>query len=409
MTAVRSILPRQWSWTHIGNVIMGVLLTLDLFIIESPPLLVRLTLGILLLSSTMIPYIRRFTVPAMPIFTWLITFYAARYIPLEYRPNHIFVNILPSLERILYGANLSEIISKNQHPVLDVLAWLPYGVIHFSLPFIFAAVLFVFGPPKSLPVYGQAFGWMNLMGVLTQLCFPNASPWYELSYGSAPADYSVPGEAGGLARIDELFGLNLYGSSFGASPLVFGAFPSLHSGSATIEMCFLVYLFPRMWPVAIGYTMWMWFATMYLTHHYLIDLVGGSIYAFSTFFVARRYLPPLRDDCKTRLSYLGIQTVSVRAFLRSIEFRLNYAHLLPLTSKDTDSANEETLTKETDDMFVLKEPLALRLRRLDNSSSDEEENAGLSYSGTSTPAEPASPTTPRSPFTCPQFPLHAKP
>ncbi|CDH58465.1 aureobasidin resistance protein aur1 [Lichtheimia corymbifera JMRC:FSU:9682] len=408
MSIAKPSMPRQWTWTHIGYAVMGVLLTFDLIIIQEPPLIVRLALGILLVSSTMIPYIRRFTIPAMPIFTWLITFYASRFIPQDYRPHHIFVNILPSLERILYGANLSEIISKNQHPVFDVLAWLPYGVIHFSLPFFFAAVLFVFGPPKSLPVYGQAFGYMNLAGVLTQLCFPNASPWYEMSYGSAPADYSVPGEAGGLERIDKILGLNLYGSSFGASPLVFGAFPSLHSGSATIEMCFLVYLFPRAWPIAIAYTMWMWWATMYLTHHYLIDLVGGSIYAFSAFFVARRHLPPLRAECRTRLQYLGIQKISVRDFIRSIEFRLNYDHIFSKPLQVV--ANDATMEECEEDVFVLKEPMALRLRRFD-SGSDEEENVGLSYSGSSTPAEPSSPTTPRSPLSLPsssQFPLQSK-
>lgn len=166
----------SWNWTTLSYIVMGCLLSLDFIIIRSPSLAVRAALALLLIAATMIPYIRRFIVPAMPIITWLVTFYANQFIPSAYRPGHIFVNILPTLERILYGANLSEIISKHQHPVLDVLAWLPYGVIHFSLPFIFALALFIFGPPRSLPVFGQAFGWMNLCGVLTQLCFPNASP-----------------------------------------------------------------------------------------------------------------------------------------------------------------------------------------------------------------------------------------
>ncbi|KAI9491698.1 hypothetical protein BDB00DRAFT_831758 [Zychaea mexicana] len=413
---LRVLLPRKWSLRTLSYGAMAFLLTLDFFIIRSPSLLVRLALAVLLISSTMIPYIRRFTVPAMPIFTWLITFYANQFISTDYRPGHIFVNILPSLERILYGANLSEIISKHQHPILDVLAWLPYGVIHFSLPFIFALALFVFGPPKSLQVFGKAFGWMNVCGVLTQLMFPNASPWYEVSYGSAPADYTIPGEAGGLARIDKILHLNLYGSSFGASPLVFGAFPSLHSGSATIEMAFLVYLCPRAWPIAIAYTMWMWWSTMYLTHHYLVDLVGGSIYAFCTFFIARRYLPVVRSDCRTRLDYLGIREISLRSFIQSIEFHANYGHLANKYEAEEDADYEKLMHETVDmdgmpqDVLVLMEPeekMALRLRRLD-ASMDEEENVGLSYSGSSSPAEPASPTTPHTPLTFPQFPLHSK-
>lgn len=237
-----------------------------------------------------------------------------------------------------------------------------------------------------------------------------------MSYGSAPANYNVPGEAGGLARIDKILGLNLYSSSFGASPLVFGAFPSLHSGSATIEMAFVVYLWPKAWPLAVAYTMWMWWSTMYLTHHYLIDLVGGSIYAFSAYFVARRHLPPVRADCRTRLDYLGIQDLSWRAFVRSIEFRLNYRKNNDVDHAATAVVDYSLARDHQQDVYVLMEPqvvvqedkLSLRLRRFDYDD-EEESNIGLSYSGSSSPAEPASPITPRSPVSFSHFPpLHLK-
>ncbi|KAL0087601.1 hypothetical protein J3Q64DRAFT_1657742 [Phycomyces blakesleeanus] len=311
----------RWSYYDLKYVFLGLLVLIDFIIIRKPILPFRCAILAVFCIGLFVPYIRRFIVPASPIFAWLITFYACQFIPLHYRPQHIFVNILPTLERILYGASLSEIISSHTHPVLDVLAWLPYGVIHFSFPFVLAALLFTFGPPGCLSLFGQAFGYMNIAGVLTQLLFPNASPWYELIYGSAPADYSIPGEAGGLARIDKILGLELYGSTFGNSPLVFGAFPSLHSGSATMEMLFLTYLFPKMWPVGVAYTMWLWWSTMYLTHHYLIDLVGGSIYAFVVFFIARKFLPKMDKSAHSRLSYLGITRFSLKALFYSIEHK----------------------------------------------------------------------------------------
>jgi hypothetical protein len=142
---------------------------------------------------------------------------------------------------------------------------------------------------------------------------------YENKYGNAPADYSIPGEPAGLARIDKILGLNLYGASFGASPMVFGAFPSLHSGCATTQMLFLVYLRPRLWPLAFGYTLWLWWSTMYLTHHYMIDLVGGSIYAFLAFYAAYPFLPTVRPDARTRFDYLGITKVTFRNAFGSLE------------------------------------------------------------------------------------------
>jgi hypothetical protein len=152
------------------------LLIFDIVFIKNPPIWCTLILATLLAVSPLMPYIRRFTVPSMAIFTWLITFYAVQFIPTHLKPQHIFVNLLPTLERIIYGANLSEIISQHTNNVLDILAWLPYGVIHYAFPFIFAFLLFVFGPPKSVAVFAMAFGYMNLAGVLTQLLFPTSPP-----------------------------------------------------------------------------------------------------------------------------------------------------------------------------------------------------------------------------------------
>lgn len=86
----------------------------------------------------------------------------------------------------------------------------------------------------------------------------------------------MAGSPAGLARIDKLLGIDLYTSSFTASPLVFGAFPSLHAGSATTEALFMSHVFPTLRPFFIGYVFWIWWATMYLSHHYAVDLIGGS-------------------------------------------------------------------------------------------------------------------------------------
>ncbi|CAO3584270.1 unnamed protein product [Absidia cylindrospora] len=449
---------RKYIDTHctiydLQYVFLGTLLIADYIIIQSPGWILKTLIAIALASSLFIPYVRRFTKPALPIFAWLITFYACQFIPTSYRPSHIFVNILPTLERILYGASLSEIISKHTHPVLDILAWLPYGVIHFSLPFILAFILFIFGPPRSANIFGQAFGYMNIAGVLTQLLFPNASPWYEMTYGSAPANYTIPGEPGGLARIDDILGLKLYGSTFGGSPLVFGAFPLLHSGLATIEMLFVTYLCPKLWPLGVAYTMWLWWSTMYLTHHYLIDLVGGSIYAFLTFFVARQFLPKVDANKRNRLAYfIGIpnSSNSISNFFHSIEYSMSFGQGKAGVSKlETDGGIEDeermalyegkeydlvhgttTMDGQPQDIYVLMEPdmekqqqgqqhqhhrrvrsqhysgedshlTPIRMRYVDDRSSDDEVSSAspvLMSSHTSpTCSEPSSPVTPFAP------------
>lgn len=424
MNTLLSKLPhsnRQWSYYDLQYLLIAAIMTFNFIIIERA-LPLKLLLAIAFISTFFIPYIRRFTVPALPIFTWLITFFACQFIPIDYRPTHIFVNLLPTLERILYGANLSEIISKHTHPVLDVLTWLPYGVLHFSFPFVLSALIFVYGPPGSLKVFGKAFGYMNLAGVLTQLLFPNASPWYEIIYGSAPADYSIPGEAGGLSRIDEILGLDLYGTTFGTSPLVFGAFPSLHSGCATIEMLFVGWLFPRMKPVAVGYVMWMWFSTMYLTHHYMIDLVGGSIYAILAFVVAQKFLPRVNPDARTRLQYLGVTKMSIGSFMYSIEHDpRDYYETLPIaTPTVVDEEVMQEVKHETNNPITLisvalqrhinNRPEPLRIMNEKNRMEDEESasSPALSSGYWSPTSDLDSPITPQSP-TLQQFDFSNKP
>lgn len=257
----------------------------------------------LLILALLMPVTRQFFLPALSIFTWLLLFFNARFIPAEYRP-HIWVKVLPALENIFYGANVSNILSAHKNVPLDLLAWLPYGILHYGGPFVWAAIMFLFGPPGTLPVFGRTFGYMNIIGVAIQLIFPCAAPWYENMYGLAPANYSMEGSPAGLARLDKLFGIDLYTTNFTSSPLVFGAFPSLHAGNAVLEALFMSHCFPKLRPVVITYAMWMCWATMYLSHHYAVDLVGGAIIAGICFYVAKtNFLPRIQADKTFRWDY----------------------------------------------------------------------------------------------------------
>ena len=214
------------------------------------------------------------------------------------------MKVLPALENIFYGANLSNILSAHQHTVLDLLAWFPYGILHYGGPAIWAIFLWIFGPPGTLPVYGRTFGFLNIAGVAIQLIFPCSPPWYENMYGLAPANYSMAGSPAGLRRIDLLFGIDIYTSNFTASPLVFGAFPSLHSGNAVLEALFMSHCFPKLRPFVIAYAMWMWWATMYLSHHYAVDLVAGAFLAAIAFYIAKgHFLPRVQMDKMFRWEY----------------------------------------------------------------------------------------------------------
>lgn len=164
---------------------------------------------------------------------------------------------------------------------------------------MFSIIMFVFASPGTVPVFARSYGYMNLVGVSIQLLFPCSAPWYENMYGLAPANYTIKGSPAGLARIDKLFDIALYTPSFTGSPMVFGAFPSLHAGSAVMEALFMSHVFPRMRPFFVFYALWLWWATMYLSHHYAVDLVGGSLRKYSSAFSIRLTLT--QHSCWNRL------------------------------------------------------------------------------------------------------------
>lgn len=300
---IRALRTHHWSYYDAQYLFLAVCGIFSLCMIENPGPFQKTIVATLIMTSLVIPVTRQFFLPFLPIAGWLILFYACQFIPPDYRPG-IWVRLLPAMENILYGANLSNILAAHKNAVLDVLAWLPYGILHFGAPFVCSGLMFIFGPPGTTPTFARSFGYMNMAGVMIQILFPCSAPWYENMYGLAPANYSIPGSPAGLAAIDKLFGIDLYTSTFTASPLVFGAFPSLHSANATLEALFMSHTFPRLRPLFILYTLWMWYATMYLSHHYAVDLVGGSIIAAVAYFIAKgSHLPRLQPGKMFRWDY----------------------------------------------------------------------------------------------------------
>ncbi|GAA5869108.1 hypothetical protein JCM1840_000471 [Sporobolomyces johnsonii] len=283
--SIRRLKRYGWQWRRDWEyVVVGSLAAFSL-IVMAQPLLFKLFLVVAYTTALLVPFTSQFFLPATPVFSWLLFFYSSQFIPKSYRP-HIWVSVLPTLESILYGANISDLLTRWTNPVLDIMAWVPYGVVHFVAPFVVAALLWVFSPPGAVKFWAAAFGYMNLVGVMIQIAFPCAPPWYELREGLVPANYNMRGSAGGLARIDSIFGGHGYENTFSGAPVPFGAFPSLHAGCSTMEALFLSHFFPK---GRVFY--WIY----YLTHHYLIDLVAGGSLTCAFFYY---YLSKMPDELR---------------------------------------------------------------------------------------------------------------
>lgn len=247
------------------------------------------------------------------------------------------------MENVLYGANLSNILSAHTYPFFDILAWIPYGLGHFALPLAVSGALFFFASPGSTPAFARAFGYMSVLGVFIQLVLPCTPPWYERAHGLEPAHYGMEGSPAGLARIDALLGFDMYTTSFTTAPVPFGAFPSLHSADATLEALFLSYAFPRLRWFFISYVAWIWWATMYLNHHYAVDLVGGSLMAAAAFYITKaRWMPRPQPGKSSRWDYEYIEFGDRPNKLQDEEFGYSrYGYGMGILEREGQSEDDE--------------------------------------------------------------------
>jgi len=149
------------------------------------------------------------------------------------------------------------------------------------LPAFFA--VFVVLLWKSRPcaeLLAWAFLVTNVLGVLTYVAYPAAPPWYILEYGPGPAQLDAPGSAAGAARFDALLGISYFEQFYSRAPNVFGAMPSLHTAYPVLATL-AVWKRGWAWRLACGlFAVAVGFSAVYLTHHYILDVLAGVLAAF---------------------------------------------------------------------------------------------------------------------------------
>jgi len=225
------------------------------------------------------PYIR--VLLCAPLLTWALLFASAPKIPLDSRPP-IDVTALWEFDVAFFHYLPTTELAKLQNVFFDVLGAIAY-TLHSVWPPLFLAYMIFFKRRDLLLPYANCFGLVCLLGLVTQLVMPTAPPWYYYKYGFAPASYDMKGDPAGLARVDERFHITFYKNMFDASPVVFGSFPSLHVGWPSTLAFFAVY--ETTLPLALKivsccYVVYVSLAVIYLQHHYVVDVLGGVIYAF---------------------------------------------------------------------------------------------------------------------------------
>lgn len=163
---------------------------------------------------------------------------------------------------------------------LEVVTAVIYAA-HFLLPLAVAFVLWLKRRSAYYP-YVIALMLMSFAQFFTAIVLPVAPPRYAGLYGEAlnVVDLgSVVAQQTGIGVLSWAYH-NMIGNPV-------AAFPSLHAAYPILAYLFLRDHWPRAAWLMLAYTAAVWFSIMYLGHHYLVDALGGLVYAVAAYLVVR--------------------------------------------------------------------------------------------------------------------------
>jgi len=176
----------------------------------------------------------------------------------------------------------------HHRPWLDVLCGLFY-LCWVPIPLGFAGYLF-FANRRLFFAFSLTFLLVNLLGFSIYYLHPAAPPWYVQQHGLQFQPLTM-GSTAGLARFDSFFGIHLFQGIYAKNANIFAALPSLHSAYPVIvayyavrnRMGLLTVLF---FTIMVG----IWFAAIYTSHHYVIDVLAGITVALTGIGIIRLLL-----------------------------------------------------------------------------------------------------------------------
>ncbi len=159
-----------------------------------------------------------------------------------------------------------------------------------------------FGDSREIFVrHLKAFTILNGLAIVTYLVMPVAPPWWVSLYGHGQPTAELVGQTQIAAAMDGA----LIQKMIATAPMWFGAVPSLHGAYPVLFflLAFRKRKALRLTAIAL-YGAAMWFSTVALNQHYLIDLLAGAGFALAAFWLSERL--PLRRLATRALSKTDI-------------------------------------------------------------------------------------------------------
>jgi len=213
----------------------------------------------------------------------------------NYDFNTVDIQEIYNAEKYLFGISIDgRIVTANEYwlqhtnPILDTISGVFY-LCWIPVPLLFAGYLFYSNREQFLH-FAISFFSVNLLGFIIYYLYPAAPPWYMQQNGIQFIAHTA-GNAAGLQRFDQLINIGLFQSLYAKSSNVFAAMPSLHASYPVIVLYFGIK--NRLGKINILFALisiGIWFAAVYTSHHYVLDILGGILCALAGITIFKQSL-----------------------------------------------------------------------------------------------------------------------
>ncbi len=202
----------------------------------------------------------------------------------NYYYNNVHIADLYHFEKHLFGIHTqNQLLSPNEYwrihstTKLDIITGLFY-LCWIPVPLGFATYLF-FKNRRQFLLFAISFVVINLVGFVVYYTYPAAPPWYIQNNGFVFRPQTM-GNTAGLAKFDTYFHVSIFQSIYTKGSNVFAAMPSLHSSYPILVLYYGIK--NRLGKANIFFAivmMGIWFSAVYLSHHYVVDVLAGILCA----------------------------------------------------------------------------------------------------------------------------------
>jgi hypothetical protein len=238
------------------------------------------------------PSTRKFLKYFLPFILTGIVYDSMRYFYWRGIEGHIHVAEPYNIEKSLFGIHeAGTVLTPNEYyqahtsTILDFFCGLAYLI--FVVWYLSAAALLYYAKRYNVL---RAFGWcfllVNVMGFSTYYIYPAAPPWYIVQYGMGVGKMFISATPSAAGRFDLIFGTHFFDALYGNSVDVYGAIPSLHVAYPLL-VAWAALVTRRFRIPAIAFYFLMCFSAVYLQHHYIIDIIIGTLYSIAALLIVR--------------------------------------------------------------------------------------------------------------------------